>query len=206
MITNIVLATGNEGKIREIKDILKGTKVKFLSIKDFPDLPILREEGESFIENALFKARKIAKLTGKIALADDSGLEVEALGGAPGIHSACFAGEERNSEKNNRYLLKLLENVPQAERKAHFKCAAVLVHPDGEAKFVEEKCSGLIAFEPRGDGGFGYDPLFIVPEYNLTFAELPPEIKNEISHRAKAFRKIRCTIEEWIREKNKNGV
>ena len=202
MITDIVLATRNEGKVREIRDILKEVKVKFLSMKDFPLLPILKEEGASFIENALSKAREAAKLTGKVALADDSGLEVEVLGGAPGIHSAYFAGRKRDDEKNNCRLLKLLENVPQAERKAHFKCAAVLAHPDGEAKFVEEKCSGLIAFEPKGENGFGYDPLFIVPEYNLTFAELSQEIKNKISHRAKAFRKIRHTIEEWIREQN----
>lgn len=199
MITDIVLATGNEGKAGEIRDILKGIKVKLLSMKDFPDLPMLKEEGASFIENALSKAREVAKLTGKVALADDSGLEVEALNGAPGIHSAYFAGKERDSKKNNRHLLKLLEDVSQAERKAHFKCAAVLVHPDGGAKFIEEKCSGLIALEPKGENGFGYDPLFIVPEYNLTFAELPQTTKNKISHRAKAFRKIRHTIEEWIK-------
>lgn len=200
MITDIVLATRNEGKVREIRDVLRGIKVKLLSIKDFPFLPILKEEGTSFIENALSKARETAKLTGKVALADDSGLEVEALGGAPGIHSAYFAGSERDDEKNNCYLLKMLEDVLLAERKANFKCVAVLVHPDGEAKFVEEKCSGLIASEPKGENGFGYDPLFIVPEYNLTFAELSQEVKNKISHRAKAFRKIRHTIEEWIRE------
>lgn len=199
MITDIILATRNEGKIREIRDILKGIKVKLLSMKDFPDLPELKEEGASFIENALSKAREVAKLTSKAALADDSGLEVEALGGEPGIHSAYFAGRERDSEKNNRHLLKLLEGVPQAERKAHFKCAAVLLHPDGEAKFVEEECSGLIALSPKGENGFGYDPLFIVPKYNSTFAELSKDVKNKISHRAKAFRKIRHTIEEWIR-------
>lgn len=189
----ILLATNNFGKVKEIKDILNSPEVKILTIKDFPNLPKVEEDGKTYQENAFKKASKISKYTGKICLADDSGLEIDCLKGEPGIYSSRWGNSDE--ERINK-VLKLLENVPKNKRNAKFVCAAVLVFPDGKIYKVKEECKGSITFDPKGKHGFGYDPIFLVPEYNKTFAELGDKIKNRISHRGKAMRKMINIIKE----------
>src|SRR3990170_6030369 len=190
----IALATRNRGKSREIQEILKDLKLEILTLNDFPEIPTPIEDGKSFQENALKKARFIAQHLHLPALADDSGLEVEALGRQPGILSARYAGENATDEENNKKLLKELSGISLKKRNACYQCVIALVFPSGEEKTVEASCNGLIALEPKGKGGFGYDPLFYVPEYGKTMAELPPDIKNRISHRGKALAKLRAKL------------
>nr|MBU4514097.1 non-canonical purine NTP pyrophosphatase [Bacillota bacterium] len=140
----------------------------------------------------------VARLTGEITLADDSGLEVDALNGEPGVHSARFAGEPKNDEANNTKLIALLEDVPPVYRTARFRCVIALVTPDGDVHTAEGACEGLIILKPRGDNGFGYDPLFFVPEYDQTFAELPLDIKNQISHRGRALAKVKDLVRQVL--------
>jgi len=199
----IVLSTGNEGKVREIRDLLRGVDVEIVSLKDFPQAPVVRETGSSFKENALIKAGKIASFTNKVTIADDSGLEVDVLNGMPGIYSARFAGENASDDQNNTELLRRLERVPISRRGATFKCVIAVVNPGGEKIVVEGECRGVITSTGRGDFGFGYDPIFLATEYGKTFAELPPEIKNKISHRARAMMKLKGVLEECIREHKK---
>ena len=189
----ILIATNNLGKVKEIKDILNTPEIKILTMKDFPDLPKVEEDGKNYQENAFKKARKISEYTGKICLADDSGLEIDYLKGKPGIYSSRWGNSDE--ERINK-VLKLLKNVPKNKRNAKFVCAAVLVFPDGKTYMVKEECKGSITFKPKGAHGFGYDPIFLVPEYNKTFAELGDEIKNRISHRGKAMRKMAEIIKE----------
>lgn len=194
----ILLATNNFGKVKEIKDILNSTDVKILTMKDFPNLPKVEEDGKNYQENAFKKASKISKYTGKICLADDSGLEIEYLKGEPGIYSSRWG---TNDEERIKKVLKLLENVPKNKRKAKFVCAAVLIFPNGKIYNVKEECKGSIIFNPKGEYGFGYDPIFLIPEYNKTFAELGDKVKNRISHRGKAMRRMVEIINELaIRE------
>ncbi len=190
----IVLATRNGDKIREIKKILNDTNVRFLSLEDFPGCPEVMEDGETLEANAKKKALVVSQYTNKLSLAEDTGLEVDALGGAPGVRSARFAGDNATYENNNRKLLKLMEKLPLEERIAKFRCVAALARPDGEVVSCEGVCEGRIAFEMKGKSGFGYDPLFIVPEYGKTFAELGEYIKNRISHRTQALAKIKKII------------
>ena len=189
----ILIATNNLGKVKEIKDILSSHKIKILTMKDFPHLPKIEEDGKTYQENAFKKARKISDYTGKICLADDSGLEIEYLKGKPGIYSSRWGNSDE--ERINK-VLKLLENIPINKRSAKFVCAAVLVFPDGKTYMVKEECNGSIEFKPKGEHGFGYDPIFLVPEYNKTFAELGDKIKNRISHRGKAIRSMIDIIKE----------
>jgi XTP/dITP diphosphohydrolase len=189
----ILIATNNLGKVKEIKDILDGCQIKFLNMKDFPNLPEIEEDGKTYQENAFKKARKILEYTDKICLADDSGLEIDYLKGKPGIYSSRWGNSDE--ERINK-VLKLLEGVPIDKRKARFVCVAVLVFPDGKKYMVKEECKGIIGFQPKGENGFGYDPVFLVPEYNKTFAELGDKIKNKISHRGKAMRRIVEIIKE----------
>jgi len=189
----ILIATNNLGKVKEIKDILNSPEIKILTIKDFPNLPKVEEDGKNYQENAFKKAGKISEYTGKICLADDSGLEIDYLKGEPGIYSSRWGNSDE--ERINK-VLKLLKNVPINKRNAKFICSAVLVFPDGKRYMVKEECKGSITFKPKGTHGFGYDPIFLVPEYNKTFAELGDEIKNRISHRGKAMRKIAEIIKE----------
>ncbi|MBI5756838.1 MAG: XTP/dITP diphosphatase [Nitrospirae bacterium] len=190
----IVLATRNPGKIAEMQSILSNSDIKgeveIETLLSYPDLPEITEDGATFPENALKKAVTVARLTGHFAIADDSGLEVDALGGAPGVHSARFAGKGARDQENIKKLLMLLQGVPQEERTARFVCVIALASPDGEVRLVEGECRGYITTEERGTSGFGYDPLFIVPEYGKTFAELGGDIKNKISHRAIAIGKL----------------
>ncbi|MBC7189712.1 XTP/dITP diphosphatase, partial [Candidatus Aerophobetes bacterium] len=199
----IVLATRNSDKIREIKDAFKGTGFKFLTFSDFPSFPSPEEKGKTLRENALIKAEEVAGFTGKIALADDSGLEVDALGGAPGVYSSRFAGENASYEDNNRKLLSLLKGIPEEKRGATFRCVIALAKPDKKKITVEGVCRGRITEHPRGEGGFGYDPVFIPEGYSRTFAEISLEEKNRISHRARALRKAREVLEEFCRVKDK---
>lgn len=195
----IVIATRNEGKLQEIKELIKGLQIEILSLKDIPEVPVVRECGSSFRENALMKAEVIASFTKKVSIADDSGLAVDFLKGEPGVYSARFAGEDANDGENNKELLRRLEGVPISKRGATFRCVIAVVTPEGKKDIVEGECRGIIQFEERGKFGFGYDPLFFVPEYRRTFAELSPEIKNKISHRAKAMEKLRVVLKEYLK-------
>lgn len=194
----IVLATRNKDKIKEIKKVLDSSVVKFISLEEFPHLPKIVEDGRTLKENAIKKARIVAKLTGKVALADDSGLEVEALKGAPGVYSSRFAGKGCTYADNNRKLLKLMRNLPQERRDALFRCVIALAFPEGKVKTVEGIIKGKISHRTIGRYGFGYDPVFIVSSYGKTFAQLGPEIKNKISHRALALRKIKKVITKML--------
>lgn len=199
-LKKIVFASRNRGKIKEIQALLTDSGVTLHSLEDYPDLPEIQEDGKSFLENALKKARTIAELTGEVVLADDSGLEVEALHGAPGIYSARYTGEEGDDGKNNLKLLNDLRGVPPAGREAVFRCILVLCRPDGRYQSFDGIWEGRIAEAPAGQGGFGYDPVFYLPERGVTVAELPAEIKNRISHRAKASAKLKVWLEKGILE------
>ncbi|MBU5678048.1 XTP/dITP diphosphatase [Alkaliphilus sp. MSJ-5] len=187
-----VIATGNKHKLEEIGVILKDFQLEVLSMKDvgLDGLEII-EDGNTFEENALIKAKTVMEKTGKLALADDSGLEVDILNNQPGIYSARFAGEHATDKENNDKLLKLLKDIPLEKRKARFVCAMAAVFPNGDIVVLRGECSGVIGFEPKGTSGFGYDPLFIIEEYGKTFAELGEERKNKISHRAIALEKLK---------------
>lgn len=189
MLTELVLASGNQGKIAEFQKLLEGLDIEVHSLQEYPDIGEIVEDGTSFAENALIKARTVCKVTGKPALADDSGLMVDALDGAPGIFSARFAGEHHDDAANNEKLLRLLEPIEEEKRSGKFFCAIAIVLPDGREYTVEGTCPGKILCELRGVGGFGYDPLFLVEEMGKTFAELSMEEKNRISHRGHANRK-----------------
>lgn len=191
----LVLATGNRGKMREFARLLSGLPLRVMTRDDFRDWPPLPEEGETFEENALSKALNLASWAGLPALADDSGLEVEALGGAPGVRSSRYAGEEGDDARNIALLLEELKGVPRERRGARFVCVLALAGPGGETFLVRETCEGSIAEGPRGEGGFGYDPVFIPRGCTLTFAELPLSEKNRISHRGKALRALRSCLE-----------
>ncbi|KJS18539.1 MAG: purine NTP phosphatase [Peptococcaceae bacterium BRH_c4b] len=183
----LVLATRNRGKVNELAELLSPLGVEVLSLDNFPGVPEVEEDGDTFKANALKKALTVSLHTGEIALADDSGLEVDYLGGAPGVHSARFAGVGRDDLENNEKLLRLMKNVPPEKRTARFRCVVALATPEGRTFTTEGACEGIIGNSPRGGEGFGYDPLFVVPEFGKTFAELDMETKNRISHRGRAF-------------------
>ena len=176
--------------------MLRDLPVEVLSLKDFTGVPEVEEDGRTFLENARKKAREVSRRISETVLADDSGLEVDVLGGEPGIRSARYAGPGATDADNNAKLLKALEGVPAAKRGAVFRCALVLFRPDGRSASFEGTWRGEILFEPRGTMGFGYDPLFFDPGQGLTAAELPPEVKNRISHRGQAFAKFRAWLEK----------
>ena len=187
----VVLATKNHGKVAEIKAILGGLPIQLATLEDFPEIESAREDGATFEENAIKKARSVWQATCLTSVADDSGLEVDALEGAPGIFSARFAGEGASYEANNRKLLGLLQSIPDDKRTARFVCVAALFTRDGSLALERGTLEGIITRQPRGQHGFGYDPVFYVPAYGQTVAELSEEVKNAISHRAKAFAGIR---------------
>jgi XTP/dITP diphosphohydrolase len=176
--------------------MLEGLGVSLLSLNEYPEIPEIVEDGDSFLENAMKKARTAAERTGEWTLADDSGLEVEALGGAPGIFSSRYAGEDANDGRNIRKLLEDLKGVPPGKRGAAFRCVLVLCAADGRYEAFEGRWEGRIAEAPAGEGGFGYDPVFFLPDRGMTVAQLPREIKNRISHRARAFEKLREKLRE----------
>lgn len=192
----LVIASKNEGKIREIIDILDLKDVKVHTYKNFPEWPEVEETGSTFYDNALIKVRALVDAFGKPAVADDSGLEVDALGGKPGVYSARYAGEEGNSQKNIEKLLHELQGVPKEKRTARFHAVVVLMTADGWITSTEATLEGRIGFELRGELGFGYDPVFIPIGEERTVAEMPLDEKNQISHRGKAFKKLKEKIPE----------
>lgn len=194
----IVIATGNAGKAAEFKEIFgaKGYQVK--TLLDYPELPEVEETGKTFEENARLKAETIAAILQQPVLADDSGLIVDALGGMPGIYSARFAGEPKSDAANNAKLLHELTDVPKEKRTARFHCTLVFAAPHKESLVVEGEWEGIIGTIPQGENGFGYDPLFYVPEEGKTSAELPRELKNKISHRGRAVEKLKDEWEAWL--------
>jgi XTP/dITP diphosphohydrolase len=194
----VVLATRNEGKLKEFKRILKDFDPDLLSLDAFPDMPEIVEDGSTFEENALKKAVTIATLTGRIAIADDSGLVVDYLGGEPGVMSARYAGQRASDEDNCRKLLHALQGVPDHLRTASFRCALALATPGGEKEVVTGECSGMITHEAKGSSGFGYDPVFYYPGYKKTFAELEPDMKDRVSHRRRAIEKILLILPHYL--------
>lgn len=194
----LVVATRNRGKTVEIARLLSGLPCEVISLLQFAGFQPVKEDSPTFAGNAVKKALAAARFTGELSLADDSGLEVEALDGRPGVLSARFAGPEAGDEENNRLLLEMLAGVPPHERGAVFKCAVAIALPDGITYLVEEYCEGRISETPRGDGGFGYDPLFIIEKTGLTFAQMDPDAKDRISHRGKAMRGARRLLERLL--------
>jgi XTP/dITP diphosphohydrolase len=192
-MTQILLATSNKHKVREITKLLP-VGPKYLSLEKFPDLQMPEETEDSIKGNAVLKAKFCAKASGKISLADDTGLEVDFLDGAPGVFSARYAGPECSYKDNNVKLLKELKDVPVEKRTARFRCVVVLAHPNGEYVFKEGILEGHIGFEEKGTNGFGYDPIFVVKGKQVTLAELSLEEKNSISHRSQAILKISSEI------------
>ncbi|HSG06121.1 MAG TPA: RdgB/HAM1 family non-canonical purine NTP pyrophosphatase, partial [Nitrospiria bacterium] len=182
----VVVATQNRHKVEEIAAILKGSPVNLVPLSDFPDQPEMREDGLTYAENAVQKAEIVAKFSGEWALGDDTGLEVDALNGQPGLYSARFAGEDATFSDNKKKLLSLMKDVPEEERTGTFRTVLALVHPSGKKHLAEGSLRGRITGEEKGGEGFGYDSLFFVPELNKTFAELTAEEKNRFSHRARA--------------------
>ncbi|MDR1122661.1 MAG: XTP/dITP diphosphatase [Endomicrobium sp.] len=194
MIKEIVLATGNRHKVEEIKEILKGLSIKITPMIFFLQYPIIKEDGKTLEENAIKKASEVSKFFGKWALADDSGLEVDYLDGAPGVYSARYAGEKCFYKDNNSKLLKALDGVPFEKRTAKLRTVVAISSPDGKINLLEGKIFGIIALQSMGDNGFGYDPVFYVPGHGKTFAELSINTKNSISHRAIVLQKAKEII------------
>jgi len=188
---DIVIATRNKKKKEEIMRLLRDVGMKVWSLADFPHIGPISEDGFTFDDNAIKKAKITAEETGMLSLADDSGLEVDALDGKPGIYSARYASEDASDNMNNRKLLDELKGVPFKKRFARYKCSVALAEPDGNVKVLRGDCFGFIGTVLRGNNGFGYDPLFIIPRYSKTVAELPAKIKDRISHRAKAIYQAR---------------
>lgn len=186
----ILLATQNQGKVRELQELLVNKELEVLSLLDIPDWEEVEEDGESFAENASKKAKLAVMRTGLISIADDSGLEVDALKGKPGVYSARYAGEPKDDERNNDKLLLRLNDIPDELRTARFRCALVVATPDGEEHLTEGTVEGRILRQRRGSSGFGYDSLFFVTEMGRTMAELTLAQKNKFSHRAQAFHKV----------------
>ena len=193
-----VLATKNRGKVEEMKALLQGLGFEILSLDEVADVGEIVEDGNSFLENAMKKAKVVAEKTGLLAIADDSGLEVDALDGRPGIHSARFAGENASDEENNIKLLHEMQDVPDEKRGAGFKCVIVAYRPDGKWLSVEGECRGIITTSQRGTNGFGYDPVFVPEGYDKTMAELTSEEKNRISHRGKALLRLKDEISRLL--------
>ena len=193
----IVLATHNRDKLKEIRRLLDPAQFELLTLDDFDDFPEIEEDGATLEENALKKAREVYRATGLLSVADDTGLEVDALGGRPGVYSSRFAGENASYADNVRKLLEEMKDVPPDERTARFRCVVAIVDGRRETT-VEGICEGRITTEPRGQGGFGYDPVFSVPEAGKTFAEMSAEEKNAVSHRGRAFRKAAQVLQQWF--------
>lgn len=191
----VIFATGNEGKMKEIREILGDLDIQLLSLKDAGITADIEENGNSFEENAVIKATAIRDLTGEIVLADDSGLEIDYLNKEPGIYSARYMGEDTSYHIKNANLIERLDRVPDEKRTARFVCAIAAAFPDGTVRTVRAAMEGRIGYEEKGENGFGYDPIFYLPEYGCSSAELSMEEKNKISHRGKALRAIRDELQ-----------
>jgi XTP/dITP diphosphohydrolase len=197
MVKIIVLATRNKGKVREFRELLKDFPVEIKSLDDFGPIPEVEEDGKTFDDNAYKKAQFTAKVLGLPAIADDSGLVVEVLGGAPGVISARYAGEGATDEENINKLLKEMEG--REDRRAAFECVISIAVPSGPALTYEGRCEGLITETPKGNTGFGYDPVFFYPEYNRTFAEISSKEKNRVSHRGKALAEVAAEFDKVLK-------
>jgi len=194
----IIFATGNQGKMKEIREILKDTGIEVLSLKDVGiDVDIV-EDGETFEENAIIKAKAIMEMTGEIVLSDDSGLEIDYLNKEPGIYSARYMGEDTSYRIKNAKLIERLDGVPDEKRTARFVCAVAAAFPNKEVITTRGTMEGIIGYEEKGENGFGYDPIFYLPEYQKSSAQLAPEVKNAISHRGKALREMKKRLEDEI--------
>ena len=194
----MIFATGNENKMKEIREILGALPLEILSMKEAGVSADIVEDGKTFEENALIKARAICKLAGEMVLADDSGLEIDYLNKEPGIYSARYMGEDTSYDIKNARILERMEGVPDDQRTARFVCAMAAIMPGGEVICTEGIMEGLIGYEMKGTNGFGYDPIFYLPEYGMTSSEISPEKKNEISHRGKALRKMQDELKKRI--------
>ncbi len=204
MTDKLLLATNNQGKVREYKNLLKGIPFELVTMAEQGIATEVDEVGKSMEENAGLKARTLAAESRLLALADDSGLEVDALGGEPGSLSHRYAGENASDADRIEYLLSRLKDVPREKRAARFRCVIAIAEPGGGMRYCSGECPGIIALEPRGEQGFGYDPVFYLPEFDRTMAEIPLETKNRISHRAVAAAKARDLLKNWYRERKKN--
>jgi len=191
----LIIATHNSGKAREIGEILANLPLEYLTLTEAGLSQDIAETGDSYAANALLKATFTARATGLPALGDDSGLEVDALGGRPGLHSARYAP---TTPQRWAKLLSELKDVPWEKRTARFRCVIALAAPERDSVTVEGVCEGRMAFEPKGEGGFGYDPLFYLPDHGCTMAELPDEVKNRVSHRGRAMLKAKAILVEWL--------
>lgn len=190
-VKRILFATSNQGKMKEVREILADLGVEVISMREAGVSAEIVEDGETFEENAVVKARTIMELTGEVTLADDSGLEIDALGGEPGVYSARYMGEDTSYHIKNNNLIRRLSQVPRQQRTARFVCSIAAAFPDGEIITTDGVIEGLIGYEEAGENGFGYDPIFVVPQLGCTTAQLSDEQKNEISHRGKALRKMK---------------
>ena len=196
----IIFATGNQDKMREIREILADMDVEVVSMKEAGIHADIVEDGSTFEENAVIKAKTICELTGEITLADDSGLEIDYLNKEPGIYSARYMGEDTSYHIKNANLISRLEGVPDEKRTARFVCAIAAVLPNGEVLHSEGTIEGIIGYEEQGENGFGYDPIFYLPQYGCTTAQLEPDVKNELSHRGKALRAIKEQLRKYCEE------
>jgi len=196
----LLVATNNRGKLREYAELLKGIRLELTTLKEQGITEEVEESGSSLKQNAIHKATAYAKLSGLTTMADDSGLEVDALGGEPGPLSRRYAGDNASDKERNDYLLAKLRNVPREKRTARFRCVIALVTPDAKVKTCEGVCEGIIAFRSKGEGGFGYDPIFYLPELDKHMAELSLSEKNKISHRAKSALKVRRILERLAKQ------
>jgi len=196
----LLLATNNQGKVREYKRLLEGVPFTLITPAEVGIEANVEENGETFEENAILKATTMTAASGLPSLADDSGLEVYALNGEPGVRSARYAGPNATDAQKVSFLLKKLKNVPEGLRQARFRCVIAIALPGGRVELASGECEGEITLEPRGGQGFGYDPVFFIPVLNKTMAELPPDIKNQISHRARAAEKARVLLENLAEE------
>ena len=190
----LLIATRNAGKMRELRQLLGGVHYEIVSLDDLGIADEIAETGATFEENAALKAEGCSRLSGLLTLADDSGLEVDALGGAPGVRSARYAGADASDADRVSLLLKNLANTPSDDRSARFRCVIAIAAPGARTRFYAGVCEGRIAPAPRGDNGFGYDPIFAFPELGMTMAELPTERKNAVSHRARAAKKAAAAL------------
>lgn len=198
-MTKIIVATGNQNKMKEIREIIKRDDIEFVSLKDegLQDIEIV-EDGKTFEENAVIKAKTIADITKNIVIADDSGLEVDYLNKEPGIYSARYLGEDTPYSVKNKSIIDRLAGVPDNKRTARFVCAIAAVFPDGTVRTTRGTIEGVIAHEPVGENGFGYDPIVYVPEFGKTTAQLTADEKNKVSHRGKALAEMKKYIQEWM--------
>ena len=194
----LVVATKNSKKLREIKDLIKERSLKMTSLSDYPEAPRIIENGDTFKENAIKKAVKISRYAGCLTLGEDSGLCIEALKGEPGVRSSRFSGKNKSDLANNLKVLRLMKEVPPGSRKAFYVCAVALADCGRLLSVKEGKCYGVIASKQRGSSGFGYDPLFIIPGYGKTFAQLGEGVKHRISHRYHAMKQMREVIKKYI--------